>query len=819
MSIPRTDAPSDRVLAPGLPDKPYRGIESFRFVDQEIFAARAEEIWELLSNSVLYRAILLYGDSGTGKSSLINAGLLPRALAENYVPDRLRVQPIAGREIKIERIRTCDEPPIYLPSNFTGLEPDVRAESLELSIPAFRKRLEQLRPPGDQAPSGDLFRAPGATPRPLLIFDQFEEFITLFEEAQRGGVTPEEKSARRQARRAQLHILVTLIKLIRDETLPVKIIFSFREDYLAKLSLLFDHCPEVLDHAQRLLPPRVDLLPEIIRAPFVHPALRTRFLRGGGEARSEISEELAEKIATELGQHGVADTVNLTELQIVCLRLWKSPDPEALFTKLGISGLLDAYVADVVRQLPRELQDAAVGLLAQMITGSNTRNIVAEEDLLNRVTANGEFQPEQLKTALSELGKSQIVRRELRRQVYFYEITSEYLVPWIKERVAERESANERRLAEDAKKKAEEDRAEAVSKFQAEQHRRRVMSYLLAGMVLLLATIAILGYFVNKHYKRREVAERELKVAKDQTEQILTVLKLVVSPNQEEALLGIAQLEALFYQNKISADLAGAIIQPALTSPNRNVRQAGYDMLLRAQQTRTDLTASLVKAAEYNETLAGKIPPRFNIHIAADSQTVKAQELAGMLRKRGYLVPSIIISGEKGVRKNELRYFRDSEPGIPTPKHLLEILDTANMGKWIPNRVPGYEKSAKVVTGQFELWLASPDAETWTGPDSEHQLWEAQEAEHIEALEVVSNLRAAVRTPAEKAAATLKLQNVFSALEKDPDMISSLTAAGVKSTDKELRRLLQALDRLKSKVSRDRNLNSRVNRAILTYGK
>src|SRR6185369_7655268 len=87
-----------------LPDAPYPGIKEFRFVDQQIFAARDEEIWDLVSKVTLYRGVLLFGESGTGKSSLVNAGLLPRMLKENYVPDRLRVQPLAGREIKVERI-------------------------------------------------------------------------------------------------------------------------------------------------------------------------------------------------------------------------------------------------------------------------------------------------------------------------------------------------------------------------------------------------------------------------------------------------------------------------------------------------------------------------------------------------------------------------------------------------------------------------------------------------------------------------------------------------------------------------------------------
>ena len=87
-----------------IPESPYPGIEPFRFMDQQIFAARDDEIWDLQSSITIYRAVLVYGDSGTGKSSLINAGLIPKILDEDYVPDRLRVQPRAGKEIKVERI-------------------------------------------------------------------------------------------------------------------------------------------------------------------------------------------------------------------------------------------------------------------------------------------------------------------------------------------------------------------------------------------------------------------------------------------------------------------------------------------------------------------------------------------------------------------------------------------------------------------------------------------------------------------------------------------------------------------------------------------
>src|SRR5688572_7147794 len=140
------------VVAPPLPEAPYPGIQPFRFIDRQIFAAREEETWSLLSNITLSRAGLLYGDSGTGKSSLVHAGLLPKAIKENDLPDRLRVQVFGGREIKVERIRMSgpEDQATYLPSNCGGSESAASADVIELSLADFRAHLEQCRPAPDQ---------------------------------------------------------------------------------------------------------------------------------------------------------------------------------------------------------------------------------------------------------------------------------------------------------------------------------------------------------------------------------------------------------------------------------------------------------------------------------------------------------------------------------------------------------------------------------------------------------------------------------------------------------------------------------------------
>ena len=63
-----------------LPSAPYKGIESFRFVDHAIFFARGTETLELLRRVVIYKGCLLFGTSGAGKSPRANRDRTERSI-------------------------------------------------------------------------------------------------------------------------------------------------------------------------------------------------------------------------------------------------------------------------------------------------------------------------------------------------------------------------------------------------------------------------------------------------------------------------------------------------------------------------------------------------------------------------------------------------------------------------------------------------------------------------------------------------------------------------------------------------------------------
>jgi WD40 repeat protein len=430
--------------AVAVPAIPYRGIQPYRFVDHAIFFEREEETNGLLSLVVVYRGVMVYGDSGAGKSSLINAGLIAGSREKGFQPERIRVYPHEGAELVVERIAMTDEGDAFLPSLFAPH--DDTTPRIVLSTAAFEEKL----------------RAAGSA-RPLLVFDQFEELVTLFD-------APGHEDIQRR-------IVDLLTVLLRDASLPVKVLFVFREDYLASVKQLLAAAPELIDQSLRLSPPAAEALTTIIRGPFE---------RYPGHFERELSPELAERLRGKLADRFGSGEMSLSEVQTVCLRLWQSDDPGPLLELRGVQGLLEDYLGAELDAFPPELKYPAVALLSGMVTSAGTRNVMSAESLIGRVREEEEEIPEAvLERALERLeSESKLVRRERRRDLYLYEITSEFLVPWISRRREELIRARERR------------------------HERRKL--LLLGLVIgvLLAIVGVVAFLAVWGFGQQSTAQR-----------------------------------------------------------------------------------------------------------------------------------------------------------------------------------------------------------------------------------------------------------------------------------------------------------------------
>ena len=74
-----------------FPERPYKFLHYFEASDQPIFFGRDEEVNHLVQHIMAHRLTVLFGQSGVGKTSLINAGVIPRLEEEGYTSLYLRV--------------------------------------------------------------------------------------------------------------------------------------------------------------------------------------------------------------------------------------------------------------------------------------------------------------------------------------------------------------------------------------------------------------------------------------------------------------------------------------------------------------------------------------------------------------------------------------------------------------------------------------------------------------------------------------------------------------------------------------------------------
>lgn len=443
-----------------LPISPYPGIKPFSFGERNVFFARVREIRALIRLIVLHRGVLLYSESGTGKSSFINAGLMKRAIEENYQPERIRIQPQSDGEIIVERISVnADSTLPYLPSIFSE---DDEQDRIVMSVDTF---LETLTVKG----KGNF---------PLLIFDQFEEWITLFEEGKKRKRANRFKFSQKKVKNA-------IVEIINDHTLPVKVLLSFREDYLARMSPIFDLCPDLPDQFLQLKNLHGDDILKIIRGPFEE--YPEKYLNA-------IDSELAQIILTQFEERKQGTAIRLSEVQIVCRSLYDSFSEEHKYEEIfeslgGVQGILENYLERSIEKLPDYQKDPSIALLSRLVTMSGTRNVISEGDLLDYVKLENDISVEILKETLTSLEQdARLVRKELRREVYYYEIISEFLIEWIRKKSRQRQ--NQKRISE---YKLENEEKEERLKIERKKLRR---ARYLSVFGISLSVISILAFVI-----------------------------------------------------------------------------------------------------------------------------------------------------------------------------------------------------------------------------------------------------------------------------------------------------------------------------------
>src|SRR5271165_2252248 len=191
-----------------------------RFIEtgQKIFGRdrEIEQLYYLLSAE---RVVLLHSPSGAGKSSLIRAGLIPRLKEpfDVWGPTRVSLEPPEGCPIAANR---------FVQSVNLGFE---------AGLPEERQRPAKISAMGLSEYVAGRPRRRSASPNIVLIFDQFEEILTI---------DP-------LALEAKHEFFDQVGKLLQDHP-HVWALFALREDYLAPLDPYAEQVPTHLKNRFRL---------------------------------------------------------------------------------------------------------------------------------------------------------------------------------------------------------------------------------------------------------------------------------------------------------------------------------------------------------------------------------------------------------------------------------------------------------------------------------------------------------------------------------------------------------------------------------------
>jgi hypothetical protein len=123
--------------APELEAKPYKGPESYQVEDAEVFFGRDGEANQVIAKILSSRFTLVHAQSGAGKTSLINARIIPGLEAKGWNTVRILPQNDPVASIRETTLRHVLPPPTA-------------------ELEAFRRAKDVLVAPGENSTLNEL---------------------------------------------------------------------------------------------------------------------------------------------------------------------------------------------------------------------------------------------------------------------------------------------------------------------------------------------------------------------------------------------------------------------------------------------------------------------------------------------------------------------------------------------------------------------------------------------------------------------------------------------------------------------------------------
>ncbi|MEM9770822.1 MAG: caspase family protein, partial [Cyanobacteria bacterium P01_D01_bin.73] len=200
-------------------NNPYRGLEAFDEKHTELFFGRQKVINELADFVESNPLTVVLGASGSGKSSLVKAGLVPTLKEQDHWT-------------VLEPMRPGQDP--FCAFNLILLGD--RGQALDLASResgsvALQLRLEELVREGRKNSGSSRQGDESKPPKLLLVIDQCEELITQTEDRASGAITDATPEPDKPQEDVKAQFLSTIMKLLQDWPDQLRVILTLRSDF------------------------------------------------------------------------------------------------------------------------------------------------------------------------------------------------------------------------------------------------------------------------------------------------------------------------------------------------------------------------------------------------------------------------------------------------------------------------------------------------------------------------------------------------------------------------------------------------------------